>query len=163
MANFVAGFGFVPFVAVCGISGDGHKIRHKSTFGDFSDSHSENDYFVSRISLIHCSPRITRTSWPWREEREAGRHGAQDHNRKGNIARDYWVQVGAGLLGTGGAGVLDGLGRGTDGLGWGTDGMGYCIRMGLGYWILDTGMVVLEIGMVWSGMVGLVGTVLVVG
>jgi hypothetical protein len=26
--DFVAGFGFVPFVAVCGVCGDGHKIRH---------------------------------------------------------------------------------------------------------------------------------------
>jgi hypothetical protein len=33
--DFVASFGFVPFVAVCGVCGDGHKIRHKSTFGEF--------------------------------------------------------------------------------------------------------------------------------
>jgi hypothetical protein len=33
--DFVAGFRFVPFVAVCGVCGDGHKIRHKSTFGEF--------------------------------------------------------------------------------------------------------------------------------
>ena len=38
IVDFVAGFRFVPFVpfvAVCGVCGDGHKIRHKSTFGEF--------------------------------------------------------------------------------------------------------------------------------
>jgi hypothetical protein len=33
--DFVAGFGFVPSVAVSGLRRDGHKIRHKSTFGEF--------------------------------------------------------------------------------------------------------------------------------
>jgi hypothetical protein len=33
--DFVAGFGFVPFVAVCGVCSEGHKIRHKFTFGEF--------------------------------------------------------------------------------------------------------------------------------
>ena len=34
-----------------------------ATFGEFSDIHSGNYYFVSSMSLIPCSPRITRCSW----------------------------------------------------------------------------------------------------
>ena len=60
--DFVAGFRFVPFVPFVEfvatvtksatnphLASSGHKIR---------DIHSENDYFVSRMSLIPCLPRI---------------------------------------------------------------------------------------------------------
>jgi hypothetical protein len=44
VANFVAGFGFVPFVAV-------HKIRHKSTFGEFRPQNPPHLASLAKVIL----------------------------------------------------------------------------------------------------------------